>query len=274
MARAKVKAPAPAPAAPARLDELALDIAFEQALMAQRRPSKPTTVVTSYGTNAIGRPVMMEPVSPTAILNNLVCRETLDPTGEPEPISETVTGLEQTVSAISRGTDITPFKDKIERITANRAEKSDVIRSYMNQIDHETIADLAIMEANARRVIKSASRRGDVTVSESLVVWRMANDQMSALRKGLTDDSKPIDASAVISKIDYHRQQHEIDAMKRWEGTTPQGRELIRKKLWRLQRTLLEEQKAKIPPEVEPPEDEPMEPPEDEEIGAAAGATG
>lgn len=215
-------------------------------------PDKPAVTVVTNGTNPIGQPVLVDmPCTEAAILNNLVCRELLNPSGPLEPLSLTVTSLQATVDAMSKGTDITPYKEHIQRIASNQPEKGDVIRSYLNQLDHELIADMAIMRANSIRVIKRASGRSDMTVSEALVVWRMCNDQLPSLKKGL--DDKSVDSVTVVEKIDYAKQQAERITHREWEGTTPQGRELIRKKLWEVKREVM----AKLGSQSNPAEETP-----------------
>ena len=245
---------------------LAADVAFERALKAKRKPAlpvSPTSVTTSVtitdsGTNSMGRPVLMEPISSAALLNNLVCREILDPSGELEPTSPTIVGLQATVKAISLGTDIAPYRDSIQRVAANQPEKSEVVRAYLNQVDHETLVDMVVMRSHSLRVIKKASTRNDVTVGEALVVWRMCNEQIPELKKGIGTNDKAVDSVTVVEKIDYQRQQAERSSRNRWEGTTPQGRELIRKRLWTLRRRLLA-QAGVHPVGIEPPEPPPEE---------------
>lgn len=224
---------------------LDIDLAFEDKVKSSAKPFKRSSVpsvtleVVSNGTHPMGRPEFMLPTSASAILNNVVCREILDPSGELEPVSPTVTNLENTVRALSLGHDITPYKENIQRVASSQVEKSDVVRAYMNQIDRETIADLTVMRASSLRVIKSASRRNDLTVGEALVVWKMCNEQIPEIQKNLTEEqNKSVDTVTVIEKIDLNKQQIERSVQQRWEGTTPQGRELIRKKLWDLSRNL------------------------------------
>src|SRR5579885_2992775 len=64
----------------------------------------PKVTVRSTGSNAAPQPVLQPPTSPQAILNNLVCREVVDPSGPLDPISPTVISLQATVDAMSKGT--------------------------------------------------------------------------------------------------------------------------------------------------------------------------
>lgn len=217
------------------------------------------TVVTN-GSHSLGRPIFMEPTSSHAVLNNMVSRDSLDPQEELEPMSPTVTGLSATVKAMALGQDISPYKDHIQQIAVNQPEKGDVVRAYVNQANHELIADMIEMRHNAVRHIKRASRRNDVSVSESLVIWRMTNEQLPELVDGLNKNDKAVDTVTVVEKIDYHRQQVERSVQQRWEGTTPQGRELIRKKLWEIERQM------KAAQGIHPPGIDAAQPPPDESV--------
>ena len=211
----------------------------------------------SLGTNTLGRAVFMEPTSPAAVLNNMICRAQMDPDAEAlEPLSPTITGLAQTVKAMSLGQDIAPFKAHIQQVASNQPEKGDVVRSFVNQANHELIADVVEMRANVVRHVKRATRSNGVTVGEGIVVWKMCNDLLPALTDGLSKNDRAVDTVTVVEKIDYQRQQTERSVQRRWEGTTPQGRELIRKKLWELKRELQAEQGI-FPPTLETLPEEP-----------------
>lgn len=240
--------------------EPSADLAFEQAVKLRRKALTVTepkkTVVLTNGKNMLARPVPMEPFTDMAILNNLVCREEINPSGELPPPSPTITGLQNVMDAIARGEDIAPYKENIERVLANQPEKGELIGSYINQANKEALADMVVMRAGSLRVIKQATARTDLSMSEALVVWRMTSDQIAALNKGIGTDEKPVDGAHVVEKIDYNKTKVERDVARRWEGTTPQGRELIRKKLWEVERA--EQAKRGIQPSgttpVEPPE--------------------
>lgn len=238
----------------------ALDEQVPKAVVSSNGTNVTATVVVD-GTNALGRAVFVEPTSAAAVLNNLVCRAQLDPQAEPlEPISPTITGLQQTVRAMSLGQDIEPYKAHIQQIASNQPEKGDVVRAYVNQANHEVLADMIEMRSNAVRHVKRATRLNEVSVGEALVVWRMCNEQIPQLTQSIGENDKAVDTVTVVEKIDYKRQQTEVSVAKRWEGTTPQGRELIRKKLWELKRKILAEQGV-LPPGLSTTPKEPAQEP-------------
>jgi hypothetical protein len=216
---------------------LAEDIAFEKEVKARRAPA--LTVLAS-GSDSFGRPVVMLPNSSMAVMNNLLCRAETQPSeAELEPPSQTITGLLGVVKAISEGEDITPYREHIQQVAANQPEKAEVVNAYLNQFDFEKIATYAFLEERTLRHIRRAIQQKDVSMAEALVVWQKVREDGPQIRRNMQDRSKPVDTVTVCEKIDYRKQQVEHSVARRWEGTTPQGRELIRKKLWVIQREML-----------------------------------
>lgn len=217
------------------------------------------TTVTTKGSNSFGRPQKdIIPNSEQAVLAELLSKDAENPQEELEPLSQTVIGLKSLVSQITKGEDISAHRALIAQVAANQPEKGDVVRAYVNQANYELLADYVEIRANGVRHIKRASRRDDVQMTHAIVCWKLANEQIDRLVESSTKNDKAVDTTTVIEKIDYHRQQVERTVQTRWEGTTPQGRELIRKKLWEIERRMKAE-KGIHPTGMEPPE-----PPEDE----------
>ena len=249
----------------------ALDVAFERALKRRRKVLTPASTeahltVVSNGTNRLGQPILMEPITHAAIMNNLLCREELDPSPDPLPeTSATIIGLENYTNAVSKGEDITPFKENIERVAANQPEKGALFNSYLNQADKEVLSTYYILRERTLNRIKKASMRGDLTLAEAIVVWSKVNDEIPEIKRNIEKADKAVDYMGAVEKIDTNKQKVESEVRSRWEGTTPQGRELIRKKLWEIKREM--ELKAGVfppgvaLPEVEQPEDDSEPPP-------------
>lgn len=184
------------------------------------------------------KPVLMVPTSPDAVLNNLVARDIVDPAGPLEPVSATIGILTKLVSGIASDGDIAEVKDSLTRITSHQQEKSDVFQAILNQLDQERVADMVEVRAHSEKVIKRASMRGDMTTGEAIHVWRTASDVIDKcqLRQ---KNVKAVDTVTVVEKVDLKKQELERSVQQRWEGTTPQGREIIRKKLFALKRQML-----------------------------------
>jgi len=187
----------------------------------------------------IMQPAIRLPTSDEAVLTNLMSRELLAPFAPLPPPSPTVELLAKTVATISNGGDITPFKEHLERVSANKPEKSELILSQLDQINDERIPRLVELQDNSERVIVSASRRGDVNVTEALIAWKLANQELALILKAKQDRAQPVDGKAAVEKISTANQQIDRTVAIKWEYTSPQGREIIRKKLWQLKREIV-----------------------------------
>jgi hypothetical protein len=181
-------------------------------------------------------PVPMEPGTPEAIVNNLMVREICDPTGPTEPISPTVNTLAQYVTGLTHGRDITPIKEEIKRIVQHQPEKADVFNALMNLIDQERVADMVEIRAGTEKILKRSVRRGDLTTGEALVLHRVSNNVIKEAMDRQTSANKGVDTVTIIQKVDYNQQTTERTIQQKWEGTSPQGREIIRKKIFELKK--------------------------------------
>jgi len=186
------------------------------------------------------KPVVMLPTSEAAVLNNLACRELIDPSGPIDPPSPTIRLLRSTVHAIARGNDISAYKEELARISANQGEKTDLVLSQLSQLDTERLPALVEMNDNFTRLIQAASRRKDVTVGEAMAGWRIAKEEISQLRQKLeANRTLNVDGNLAVDKIDSSHQIANSVTAEKWQYTTPQGRELIRKALWEIKQEII-----------------------------------
>ena len=217
--------------------------------------------VETYGTNSFGRPVEMLPTSTTAVLNNLLCRDVKHPEGPPDTPNYSVTLLSNIMEALSAGKDVGQYKEPIERLLAAQAAKKELVKAMAKDMDIDAYADTLIVRSNALHQYKRASRRADITIAEILAVWQQANTQMPQLIKSIEDDTKPADSAGIVAGLDSASKKRDKELEKRWAGTTPQGREIIRKTLYEMKREHMKAEGTWVSglPEKDPPPEEPVE---------------
>jgi hypothetical protein len=188
-------------------------------------------------------PVMLPPTSPQAVLNNLIAEDILNPSAPLEPISPTIEAMAKVVQGISTDGDLTCVKTDMTRTATNRMEKSEIVTSFLAQIDHERLPDWCYVRAKMEKRIKRAADRGEINTNQAIVVYGLANEAIDGIQSR-QPKTKPVDASTVVEKVDVKKVEAEASMEARWAGTTPQGREIIRKKLYRLKKTILAEMEA------------------------------
>jgi hypothetical protein len=186
----------------------------------------------------IARPVKEMPTSSEAIINNILAREIEDPSGPIEPISPTVELFTRLLEGIAKGTDISDIQPELRRVIAHQPEKTDALLAVLTLIDHERAGDWVAIRASTEKVLKQAARRGDFTTGEMVAVWQMAARELDKLKAVMSKTVKAVDTVTVVEKVDFHSQQVEKEVQRRYDGTTPQGREIMRKNLFDLKRSL------------------------------------
>jgi hypothetical protein len=222
------------PTAAAAPVELKLDIPEGQAHVEVGAPEIPPEQPLPARYN----PVPMEPGTPEAVMNNLLVREISDPSGPLEPISRTIGTLQYLVHGLTEGTEITGIRSEITRISQHQPEKIAVFNAAMNLIDMERAADAAEIRGGVEKILKRSVRRGDLSTGEALVLLKYSNGVIQEVRDRVTEETKGVDTVTVIEKVDYTQQHVEKSVQQKWEGTSPQGREIIRKKLFELKKTV------------------------------------
>lgn len=215
--------------------------------MAQKKPAKPAKPVRKRPAKAAPAPppqakpipVMLPPTNEASIMSNLVSREIMDPSGKDIPPSPTIILLRETVNAIARGEDISQYVEALKRVTSNQSEKADLILAQLGQIDDERLPGLLEMQHSSERLLQQAARRSDVTVPEALATWKLANQEVAMIRETkLKARGHTLDSSSVVGAFQNSRHIVDKATVTKWEYTTPQGRELIRQRLWDLKKAM------------------------------------
>lgn len=181
------------------------------------------------------QPVTLMPMSDVAILNNLMASDIKNSTEPLLPPSPTLKIMDVLVNGMTKGDNIEPIRLDIERISNNQVEKAALMQALENQLSMERSVMLHEMRFNAERVLHRASKNGKMTTAEALAVWRISQE---GIVDGRTQQAKakPVDTVTVVNKVDIHQHQQDLAAAERFQGTTPQGREIIRKKLYELKK--------------------------------------
>lgn len=220
--------PQPLPAEPAPVPEApAAPPPAQEAVPVQRRPAFV--------------PVPMMPDTPDGVVNNLLVRELNQPGPDPVPAeSPTLRLLRLTVDALASGASLDNARNELSRVVANQDDKSRLLEALLNQLDHERLANWMESQAKVETFIHRAIRNGDLNSGEALVVYQMSTAKIAEIRSNLAKVKTGDGAAAMDRATVVETEKVERSLQRRWEGTTPQGRELIRKNLFKLKKEVLE----------------------------------
>jgi len=185
-------------------------------------------------TQKFAKAEMMLPTSSSAVVNNFIARK-MGEGPSAEPVSNTVKVLTRLSNAVSTGADISDIKTDIVRIISNQPEKADMFQGVLNCVDQERTSDMVEIRATVEKQLKRAVQSGGATTPECLAIWEIANSVIEKNQAKSAKMNKPVD-SASLQKVDASRIETEHMIQQKWEGTTPQGRQIIRMKLFELKR--------------------------------------
>lgn len=197
-------------------------------------PKTPAPKDPEPGAKKFAKGELMLPTNDGAVINNLIVR-TADDGPPAEPVSDTVKVLTRLSAAISSGKDLSDIKTDIVRIISNQPEKADMFQGVLNTVDQELTADMVEVRAIVSKELKRAVQSGKSTVAECLAIYNIANAIIEKNQAKSAKMNKPVD-SANLQKVDVSRMESEHFVQQKWEGTTPQGRQIIRMKLFELKR--------------------------------------
>lgn len=187
-------------------------------------------------------PCAPEPMVPTnagALVNNALCREIAAPNSK-KPADDTVDPqvvlLDELAQGITYGTDLNHIKDDIIRISSYQAEKAELFNVIMRGIDLNRARDFVLMRANAERHLLAASMRGDLKSPEYLAFLNYSNTELASIAEKLAEQH-PLntgESEGLVSKVDHTKRTASALEEEAYKETTPQGREIIRRHVYKL----------------------------------------
>lgn len=194
--------------------------------------------------------VLAEPVIPRNaddVVHNVIVRQLLDDQNAANPGATLVRSpvletMRRVTDAVRDGTSLVPLKPLIERFTLANTELAQVVGTMFVRYQTERLVSWLEDQDQLERFLRRCMQRGDLTPAEALVFLNMTKNEIKAIAEVLSEALKhgipEPDAGVVSSKMDYTLQVTERQAMKDFNKTTPQGREIVRKLVFRARKKL------------------------------------
>lgn len=219
------------------------EIAPEDDLSTEDEEAAETEVVQGAQpgtTRAVARPVEQLPVSRDAVLNNALVKEIMNPSPDSEPEDLSLPVMREIVRAALEGKDLGEMEERIKQLSTMIHDKHALLQAIINgpHALHEKYEWLAVRTRTDRELRKMA-RRGDLSSSELLVVAALASERIQEIDKEIRG-APPADPITVVHRIENNRKRDDASMAKVLEGTTPQGREIVRKQVYRIRKQVQE----------------------------------
>ena len=241
MARPRKRPARPAPAETP--DQPVNEVTVEPAQAEPPAPNEPTAPIAQ----------IVEPVIPRNaddVVHNVMLRQLTADAANPPPPPEVPPALQvmrQIQEYKDNGQPLAPLESTLARLTSgadvsNRASWM-LYRKYRNDKLTRYLESDARMDVTLFRMFA----RGDLNPTEVLVLKKLCQTEISDMAKELlqevqegTPDLNPAEAT---SKMDMSFEVSERAGAKALEGTTPQGREIVRKLVFHARRKLYSKKK-------------------------------
>lgn len=177
-----------------------------------------------------------EATSKAEALYNVLQRQALE---MPEPdlpeqdLGPALTTMGQLINSSMTGDPLAPIKADLERFVTGNAELLTGVKALFARYQTGRFHDYLTMQHRMDVLFKKAAERTDLTVLEAMALHGIARTEVGAIMASFTAmlkaNAADANAETILTKLDYTLQVTTKEASDQFNGTTPQGREIIRK---------------------------------------------
>jgi len=143
--------------------------------------------------------------------------------------------IEQVVGAIKDGRDLSAMKPDVLRLISNQEDRAQLISNLLMTHDYTRVAKYAKAREKLENTILEAIDRGRLTPTQTLAFLKLISEETEVISGRIRGGATSVkDLMALINRADYQMQMSEGDIHKKFTGTSPQGREIIRRLIGKL----------------------------------------
>ena len=155
-------------------------------------------------------------------------------TPDPEIVLKVLEGV---VNDIVTGGDVSRRRDEIEKLTTGQEERADLIDNLTLTHDYTRLVRFLKAQAKLENYVLAAMDNQQLSPLESLSFLKYITEEKRQLEGRVKAGSTSIkDFVQLINKINYTVQISQRDLEKKLKGTSPQGREIIRRAAYRIRK--------------------------------------
>ena len=129
------------------------------------------------------------------------------------------------------GSNLGPLKEDFLKLFSSLDEKNALCDAMLMLYDKQRLFSLLKARARVASYLIKCSERQDLTPAEELAFYKIFGDDVASIRASLKEFSaEPLkNIEALLEKIDSNDAGNLRELAKKYERTTPQGREIIRR---------------------------------------------
>ena len=170
-------------------------------------------------------------------LHRIIAREAaLEPVDSSQ--SRTLSTISRVIDSFVHGGDLNGIKDEVVRLLMSPQEKATVMLGLLQNADMDRLKLFLFIRERTEKLLERAMKRGDLTCAEAIALRGVAAGEIASIRANLEAEQTAQDTTTLMEKVDYRTQQVERRVEHTIRGTSPQGREIIRRRIYALQKQM------------------------------------
>lgn len=180
-------------------------------------------------------PPILDPKTPDDLVHNVMTRQLADDALNPPPQDYPDPALALLGKIQTRRDRRQPLNDllpELEALVQGLEAENRVTALVYRTVQNRKLRELMESTESLDRLLNRMYRRGDLTPAEAIVFKRMTSAELCVIVKDLLvaiDENVTLDPQAALTTMDHTSKTATEEATRKWEGTTPAGREIIRK---------------------------------------------
>lgn len=169
-------------------------------------------------------------------------RQVSNPSHPQIPINDpALSVLQQVVEGFSNGTSLAHLSEQINQLISNQEQRAELISSLVMSHEYQRLVKYLAVRAHLEDQLIESALRDDLSVSERIMLLKLVGDETQSTANKVQAGSTTVkDILGLMNKVDYKLQLGERSLGSKFKKTTPQGREIVRRVAFQLQRTIRE----------------------------------
>jgi len=194
--------------------------------------------VASKIPGAIAKPVLQMPVNEDALLNNILAKGILNGVPDKEPDDLSLLIMQEVVRKALAGESMSGVEERIRNLSSMMHDQHELLQAIIlgPHYLHEKMQWIKTRTRSNRKLRESAEE-AELDTAELLALARHSNDMIEQIDKEIKG-AGGADPVTVVHRIENARKRDNPELAKKFENTTPQGREIVRKQVFKLRRRI------------------------------------
>jgi len=147
--------------------------------------------------------------------------------------------LDHVVNGIKTGSNLTEQYPEIARLVNNQESRAELINNLLLTHDYDRLVKYVRARQSLEKFMFECANRGDLSPTEGLAFMSMVMSETETIYSRVKSGATKInDVVGMLNKIDYTVQQSEKELLNKFKKTTPQGREIVRRLIHKLNKVV------------------------------------